>query len=70
MASRGIYNSQQWYWSGRKAGTSFPLAISPTDTFAGQFGSYHPGVVQFAFADGRVQAIKTSTPGSTLAQAS
>jgi hypothetical protein len=32
-----------------------------------QFGSWHPGVVQFAFGDGRVQAPKNSTPGSVLA---
>jgi prepilin-type processing-associated H-X9-DG protein len=32
-----------------------------------QFGSYHPGVVHFAFGDGRVQVLKNSTPGSVLA---
>ena len=52
---------------GRKAGTGFPLAIGPTDTFAGQFGSWHPGVVQFAFGDGSIRAVKVSTPGTTLA---
>src|SRR5262245_13283213 len=62
-----IYISQYWVTSGRKAGTGFPLALSPFDTPAGQFGSAHPGVVQFAFADGRVAALRASVPGSTLA---
>jgi prepilin-type N-terminal cleavage/methylation domain-containing protein len=65
-----IYDSQPGKWSfvtGRKAGTAFPLAIGPNTTFAGQFGSWHPGVVQFAFGDGGIRAVKVSTPGSTLA---
>jgi prepilin-type N-terminal cleavage/methylation domain-containing protein/prepilin-type processing-associated H-X9-DG protein len=62
-----IYCSQPWDVSGRKAGTAFPLALGPTDTYAGQFGSWHPGVAQFAFVDGHVQVVKNSTPGSVLA---
>jgi prepilin-type N-terminal cleavage/methylation domain-containing protein len=62
-----IYISQAWDVAGRKAGTAFPLAISPTDTYLGQFGSWHTGVVQFGFGDGGVRALKVSTPGSTLA---
>lgn len=65
-----IYNSGSgagWQASGRKAGAGFPLAISQNDVLNGQFGSPHPGVVQFGFGDGRVQAIRTSIPGSTLA---
>jgi prepilin-type N-terminal cleavage/methylation domain-containing protein len=65
-----IYNSGSgaaWQTSGRKAGAGFPLAISDTEPLAGQFGSKHPGVVQFAFGDGRVQPVRVSTPGSTLA---
>ncbi len=64
-----IYNPGSgagWQTSGRKAGAGFPLAISPDDALAGQFGSTHPGVVQFAFGDGRVQAIKTSISGTVL----
>jgi prepilin-type N-terminal cleavage/methylation domain-containing protein len=56
-----------WQTTGRKAGVGFPLALGPTDPLAGQFGSPHPGIVQFAFADGRVQAIRTSISGTTLA---
>jgi hypothetical protein len=62
-----IFTSQPWDVSGRKAGASFPLALGATDVYAGQFGSWHSGVVQFAFADGGVRALRTSTPGSTLA---
>ncbi len=65
-----IYDSQPGKWAyvtGRKAGESFPLALGPTTPFAGQFGSWHAGVVQFAFGDGSVHALRTSTPGSVLA---
>jgi prepilin-type N-terminal cleavage/methylation domain-containing protein len=65
-----IYDSQPGKWAyvtGRKAGTAFPLAISPNDTFAGQFGSWHPGVVQFAFGDASIRTVRVSTPGTTLA---
>jgi len=65
-----IYDSQPGKWAyatGRKAGVAFPLALGPNDPFAGQFGSWHTGVVQFAFGDGGVRAVRVSTPGSTLA---
>jgi prepilin-type N-terminal cleavage/methylation domain-containing protein/prepilin-type processing-associated H-X9-DG protein len=61
-----IYNGQPWDVAGRMAGPSFPLALGPTDVYNGQFGSYHPGVCQFAFADGSVRALQNSIPGSTL----
>ena len=47
--------------------SAFPLALGPTTPYAGQFGSWHTGVVQFGFGDGSVRAIRSSTPGSTLA---
>jgi hypothetical protein len=63
-----IYNSENWDVAGRKAGTAFPLALGPNDTYLAQFGSWHTaGIVQFAFADGGVRGITVSTPGSTLA---
>ncbi|QEL14977.1 DUF1559 domain-containing protein [Limnoglobus roseus] len=62
-----IYTSKPWDVGGRKAGTGFPLALDATSPYAGQFGSWHTGVVQFAFADGGVRTLRVSTPGSTLA---
>ncbi|MCI0702795.1 MAG: DUF1559 domain-containing protein [Planctomycetia bacterium] len=65
-----IYSSQPSRWAyvtGRKAGPAFPLALGPTTTFAGQFGSWHTGVVLFAFGDGSVRGLRVSTPGTTLA---
>ena len=34
-----VYNSYQWFWSGRKAGAGFPLALGPTDPTRGSLGS-------------------------------
>jgi type II secretory pathway pseudopilin PulG len=51
----------------RKAGIKNPLAFSVTESYNGQFGSWHTGVVQFVFADGSVHALNISVPGSTLA---
>jgi hypothetical protein len=65
-----IYSSQPSKWAyvtGRKAGPSYPLALSPADPFNSQFGSWHSGVVQFAYGDGSVRGVRTSVPGSTLA---
>ena len=64
-----IYSSQPSKWgyvTGRKAGAAFPLALDANATYIGQFGSWHSGVVQFAFGDGRVQPIKTSIAGTVL----
>ena len=68
-----IYSSQPGafsYVTGRKAGDAFPLAIDKTVPFAGQFGSWHQQVVQFAFGDGSVRTLKVSTAGSILARLS
>jgi prepilin-type N-terminal cleavage/methylation domain-containing protein/prepilin-type processing-associated H-X9-DG protein len=51
----------------RRAGASNPLAQSHTDVLNNQFGSWHPGTVQFVFGDGSVRGLRTSVPGSTLA---
>ena len=65
-----IYSSQPSRWAyvtGRKAGPNFPLALGPTSPYANQFGSWHAGgVVEFAFGDGSVRGLKTSTAGSVL----
>ena len=40
----------------RSAGPAYPLAQSPQE-YGFKFGSYHPGLCQFVFADGSVRAI-------------
>ena len=62
-----IYSAgeQQTYF--RRAGPSWPLAVDPGAVVNYQFGSWHPGVVQFVLADGSVRGIRTSVPGSTIA---
>ena len=50
----------------RRAGPSFPLANSVQIPINNQFGSWHPGVCQFVFADGSVRALRNSTAGTTL----
>src|SRR5262249_41142582 len=57
-----IYSSLPAQASGRKASAAFPLALGPTDVYVGQFGSWHAGVVQFAFADGTVKGLRTTLP--------
>jgi hypothetical protein len=64
-----IYDSQPGKWAyvtGRKAGAAFPLALSPTEQFIGQFGSWHAGVVQFAYGDGSVRGLRVATPTGVL----
>jgi prepilin-type N-terminal cleavage/methylation domain-containing protein/prepilin-type processing-associated H-X9-DG protein len=56
---------------GRQAGTNYPLVINIADTTyasnaGSSFGSWHTGLVQFAFADGSVHGLSTSIAGSTL----
>lgn len=51
-----LYNGTGFSSSGRAAGPSFDLAVSVHDP-AWKFGSYHPGVCQFLFADGTVRTL-------------
>jgi prepilin-type N-terminal cleavage/methylation domain-containing protein/prepilin-type processing-associated H-X9-DG protein len=58
------YNSAQ-----RAAGPSYPLARTTTDNttnFPDRFGSWHPGIVHFAFCDGHVAAISVSIDSTNL----
>ncbi len=50
----------------RGAGPTLTLARNPTDAFSNRFGSYHPGLCQFVFGDGSVQAVSVSIDGTTL----
>jgi prepilin-type N-terminal cleavage/methylation domain-containing protein len=61
-----IYSGGDQDTYSRRGGPSNPLAFSPLDTPAHQFGSWHTGVVQFVFGDGSVHAISTSIDGTTL----
>jgi hypothetical protein len=58
-------SEQQTYQ--RRAGASWPLAISPFVSPNNQFGSWHTAVCQFVFADGSVHPLRNSLPGTTLA---
>jgi prepilin-type processing-associated H-X9-DG protein len=49
----------------RAAGPNFPLGQTVSQT-TWSFGSYHTGVVQFAFADGHVQALPATIDPITL----
>ena len=60
-----IYNADFWSSVGRKGGNGRPIA-EPTDgsnggqelsDFNKNFGSWHPGICQFAFGDGSVHSI-------------
>ena len=51
----------------RRASAASPLAFAPTEPYNAQFGSFHPGAVNFVFGDGTVRPLATSLPGATLA---
>lgn len=57
-------SEQQTYY--RRAGTSWPLAISNLVAVNFQFGSWHTGVTQFVFADGSVRGLSNSVPGQVV----
>jgi prepilin-type N-terminal cleavage/methylation domain-containing protein/prepilin-type processing-associated H-X9-DG protein len=61
-----IYSATPSGLSFRQAGPNHPLALSITDAQNGQFGSWHPALVNFVFCDGHVTGISTNTPGTVL----
>jgi prepilin-type processing-associated H-X9-DG protein len=61
-----LYNGDYPANSGRIGGPGHPLAQSPDDAFDLNFGSYHPRVCQFLFADGHVEALTVSLSGELL----
>jgi prepilin-type N-terminal cleavage/methylation domain-containing protein len=57
------YNGVGYDSAQRVAGPGFPLArdqYDSTTNFRDRFGSWHPGIVQFAFCDAHVAAVSTS----------
>lgn len=61
-----VYNGDILAFALRAAGRNNPLALGPTERYRTQFGSYHPGVCQFAFGDGSVRAIAVNISPSIL----
>ena len=66
MGDNSIYNGDQRVTTNRFLGTAHPLALSPNAPVNYNFGSYHPGICQFVFADGHVQGLSTSTDTAVL----
>lgn len=66
------YDGSRFYNAARVGGLGVPLATGPDDDVHGMglfaFGSWHAGVCHFAFADGRVSAIRTSISTEVLAR--
>jgi prepilin-type N-terminal cleavage/methylation domain-containing protein/prepilin-type processing-associated H-X9-DG protein len=65
-----IYDGSRFYHMSRVAGPGVPLAQHPRDDVLGMglfaFGSWHPGVCHFAFADGRVSSLQNGTSTTLL----
>ncbi len=62
------YDAVHFECSSRPAGANFPFTTSISDTSSSSwaFGSWHPGVVMFAFCDGSVRPITTNIDPNTL----
>jgi prepilin-type N-terminal cleavage/methylation domain-containing protein/prepilin-type processing-associated H-X9-DG protein len=63
------YSGFNYRTAQRCAGPSHPLARNPEDNTsrrAYRFGSFHPGVCQFVFADGSVRALSVNLDTTTL----
>ncbi|MCH2129325.1 MAG: DUF1559 domain-containing protein [Pirellulaceae bacterium] len=71
LGSDGSWMSgNEWYSYSRLAGIDYPLARNSqddlfTDTIV-IFGSWHPGVCQFAMCDGSVQVFSVTVDGNVL----
>jgi prepilin-type N-terminal cleavage/methylation domain-containing protein/prepilin-type processing-associated H-X9-DG protein len=69
-----LYSGSAYKSAHRCAGRFHPLARSPNDpipqdppgSYHYNFGSYHPGLCQFAFADGSVHAIRVTIDTDNL----
>ena len=59
------YNGDYYHCATRSAGPDYPLVRTPDDpTWA--FGSYHPGICQFSFADGSVRPLPVTIDPQVL----
>ena len=61
-----IYNGDFVTQMSRFAGQQFALASDPTEAYNIQFGSWHPGICQFALADGSVHNFANETDVTVL----
>lgn len=61
-----VYNGDHPASFSRCGGPGYPLARFPTDEFQNNFGSSHPGVVNFLFGDGRVRTVSVQISTDTL----
>jgi prepilin-type processing-associated H-X9-DG protein len=61
-----LYNGDYIASFARVAGEKFGLAQSIYDPLNNQFGSYHPGICQFLFADGSVRIMENSVGPDVL----
>ncbi len=61
-----LYNGDYFGSFARVGGPGFGLARSPTDPYHRNFGSYHPNVCNFLFADGGVQSYTPSVSEAVL----
>jgi prepilin-type N-terminal cleavage/methylation domain-containing protein/prepilin-type processing-associated H-X9-DG protein len=66
------YDGSRFYNSARVTGPGVALAAGPDDDVLGMslfaFGSWHTGVVPFAFADGHVVNVRTTTNSEVLSR--
>ncbi|MEM8736746.1 MAG: DUF1559 domain-containing protein, partial [Planctomycetota bacterium] len=71
-ANGPIYDGSRFYCMSRVGGHGVPMATSPDDDVFGlslyAFGSWHPGVCQFAMVDGSVQSISVGVDSETLSR--
>ncbi len=65
-----VYDGSRFYHMSRVGGPGVPIAQGPNDDVFGMglfaFGSWHTGVCQFAYSDGRVSSVSTTVSTTIL----